>query len=186
MKRKRFHKEDWLELGLNRLAQDGADALRLKDLCIAADRTIGSFYHHFEDQDAFFDAMMKHWRKTNTQNVIQQIEAIPDDKIKAERLGVIAHTMNQATEIGIRNFARQNTVAAEMVVEVDEERIQYLNKLYQKRFSIPSALARDLAELEYAAFVGTQSVWGSGGFERGQVLSALFDRMVDEFLKTSR
>lgn len=183
MKRKRFHKEDWLELGLNRLAEAGGDALRLKDLCLAAERTIGSFYHHFEDQDAFFLAMMKHWRQTNSQNVIQQIDALPDDDIKAERLGVVARTMDQAIEIGVRNFARQNAMAAVMVVEVDEERIQYLSKLLRMRFSMSDTLARNLAELEYAAFVGTQSIWGNGGIERGQTLSALFDRMVDKFLK---
>ena len=181
MARKPFRREDWLNLALQGLATKGADALRLKDLCLAADRTIGSFYHHFADQDAFFDALMLHWRKINTVDVLAAIAALPKEKLETERLSVIAATMDQAVDIGIRNFAHHNTRAAKIVSDVDMERIAFLAQLYEKRFQMPSEQARRLAELEYAAFVGTQVIWKNGDLAHGQSLSDLFDQMVRSF-----
>lgn len=73
---KRFRKSDWLALGLQELASKGPAALRIKDLCAAVGKTIGSFYHHFEDQAAFVDALLKHWQETFTQPVIDALEEI--------------------------------------------------------------------------------------------------------------
>src|SRR5688500_82529 len=42
----RWTREDWVELAVARLKADGAGALTLEALCLAAGRTKGSFYHH--------------------------------------------------------------------------------------------------------------------------------------------
>ena len=47
----RLGRDDWLALGLERLAAEGPRALRLENICAAAGRTRGSFYHHFRDHD---------------------------------------------------------------------------------------------------------------------------------------
>ena len=178
MKRKRFSREDWLDFALMRLAEDGPDALKLTTICEAAGRTIGSFYHHFDDQAQFFEALLRHWRKTNTEEVIAAIEALPDADRQAERLNTVAMTMNQAVEVGMRQFAFQNKRAAEEVAAIDEIRISYLAASYVRRLALEEPEARLLAELEYAAFVGTQLVWRRGSLEHGQQLSDLFQRLV--------
>ncbi len=178
MSKKRFRREDWLEFGLVRLGEEGPDALRLTELCAAAGRTIGSFYHHFKDQSGFFEALMAHWRQRNSQDVIAEIDAIPDAQKQAEKLDVIAASMNQAAEIGVRQLANQNAMAAEVLAQVDQMRIGYLAALYARRLSLEPEAARSLAELEYAAFVGTQVIWKGGSLEHGKGLSDLFQRMV--------
>jgi AcrR family transcriptional regulator len=178
MTSKRFRRDDWLDFGLLRLAQAGPDALRLSELCASAGRTIGSFYHHFEDKAAFFDALMAHWRKTNSTDVIARIDEITDAELQAERLNAIARSMNQSVEVGVRIFANQNKAAAHVVAEVDQERIAYLAGLYHRRLALDVDSARTLAELEYAAFVGTQTIWNGGTLEHGQKLSSLFQKMI--------
>lgn len=178
MSNKRFRREDWLDFGLTQLGEAGPDALRLTELCAAAGRTIGSFYHHFQDQAVFFEALMAHWRQKNALDVIAEIEAIPDAQKQAEKLDVIAASMNQAAEIGVRHFANQNAMAAGVVAEVDQMRIGYLAELNARRLALEAEEALSLAELEYAAFVGTQMIWKGESLAHGKGLSDLFQRLV--------
>jgi AcrR family transcriptional regulator len=195
-----MRREDWLDLGLRRLAQGGVEALRLKDLCSSAGKTIGSFYHHFADQETYFKAMMQHWHKTHSQDVMTQIDAVggaieqnseqnsTNATVQAGHLNSAALDLDHAVENGVRNFARQNTMAAQIVQQADQARIAYLAAMVERRFQIPPDLARDLAELEYAAFVGAQSIWGADdsartdGSTRKDRLSALFDTIVARFI----
>ena len=178
MKRKRFTREDWLDFGLMRLAKDGPDALKLTKICAAADRTIGSFYHHFDDQSHFFDALMTHWRQKNTESVLAAVEELPDAKQQADQLDAIALNLDQSIEVGVRQFANQNARAAKEVAEVDALRIGYLAQNHVDRFGLGADEARQLAQLEYAAFVGAQTLWREKPPKQAQELSELFQRMV--------
>lgn len=100
---------------------------------------------------------------------------------KTHRVTQTTKAQDQAVDIGIRNFAHHNTRAAKIVSDVDMERITFLAQLYEKRFQMPSEQARRLAELEYAAFVGTQVIWKNGDLAHGQSLSDLFEQMVRSF-----
>lgn len=175
---KRFRREDWLNFGLMRLAEGGVDALRLTELCAAAQKTIGSFYHHFKDQSAFFEAMMAHWQKIHAVDIIQQIDTLPDADIQGQKLDVVARSMNQSVEVGVRVFASQNQIAAKVVANVDQMRIDYISGIYKRRLHLNDTDAQSLAELEYAAFVGTQMIWKGGTLEHGKSLSKLFQSMI--------
>lgn len=179
MVKKRFNKNDWLEFALDQLAKNGPEALKLANLCAAAQRTTGSFYHHFEDHDFFIKNMLSHWRDKNTKDVIEIIDAIPTENLKSERLNAIAMAMNQSVEIGIRALAQQNGTVAKMVSEVDQLRIDYLASMYSKRSGLDPQTSVSLAELEYAAFVGTQMIWKGASLEHGMKLSSMFDNLVD-------
>jgi len=50
--------------------------------------------------------------------------------------------------------------------------------LYQAQLDLSATEAEQLAQLEYAAFVGTQTIWPNGSLEQGQSLSALFQKLV--------
>jgi AcrR family transcriptional regulator len=174
----RFKREDWLAFGLAQLASGGPEALKLGALCAAAQKTIGSFYHHFKDQPAYFDALLAHWKKKNTSDVIDQLASVPDSVGKAKHLEIIAMAMDQTEDVGIRVLAQQNPMAAGVVAEVDQVRIGFMQSLYEDALGLPADDAKLLAELEYAAFVGTQTIWPRGSLEHGQSLSALFQRLV--------
>lgn len=183
MKKKRFNRTDWLIFGLEQLAEKGPDALKLVTLCQSAGRTTGSFYHHFEDQNAFTDAMLNHWQKANTDDVIEAVEGVLDSGKRSERLNTIAMTMNQSIEVGVRVFAQQNASAAQLVSEVDQIRIDYLTSIYSDRLGLEKEMSKNLAELEYAAFVGTQIIWKGGSLEHGMKLSSLFDNLVAKYFQ---
>ncbi|WP_424966579.1 TetR/AcrR family transcriptional regulator [Dinoroseobacter sp. S375] len=177
-KTKRFGKDDWLAFGLSRLASDGPEALKLNALVGAAGKTIGSFYHHFEDQSEFFEALVFHWRDTNTRPIIAALEAVPDPAQKADRLADLATRLDAAVEMGVRSFASQNPVAAAALAEVDALRIDYVSGMYQQRFALPASEADTLARLEYAAFVGTQMLFRDQYAEMAPTLAAAFQKLL--------
>lgn len=178
MKPARFTKDDWLAFGLSQLAFDGPDALKLSVLCAAAHKTIGSFYHHFKDQNAYFEALLEYWKKKNTSDVIKQLSELPDSIGKAEHLEIIAMAMNQTEDVGIRILAQKNAIASGVVTAVDQMRVKFIKDLYQKQLDLSEQDAQLLAQLEYAAFVGTQTIWPDSPLKHSQPLSALFQKLV--------
>lgn len=181
----RFKREDWLDFGLKQLAESGPEALKLNEFCEAAGKTIGSFYHHFADQSEFFGAMMQHWQQKNTQDVIAQTQDIKEPEDRAKRLEAIVGGLDQEIEVGVRSFSQQNKMAAEIVAEVDEMRIGFLQEIHSDLRWIDDAEARRLAELEYAAFVGFQVLWPKDMAGRGQELSALLQKMAGAHFERS-
>ncbi|MEP5730429.1 MAG: TetR/AcrR family transcriptional regulator [Sulfitobacter sp.] len=186
MTRKRFRREDWLELGLNRLGEGGPEVLKIHDLCAAAGRTIGSFYHHFKDMDVFLNELGKYWRKTHTDNVIQTVNALDNPNDQASRLAAIASQLNTLSDLGMRRLGEHRPDIQMLVTQVDQERIRYLADMYQRRFDVPYDDARTLAELEYAAFVGTQVIWRQNARETGERLAQTFYELVQNHLSSAK
>lgn len=177
---KRFKRSDWLAFSLKELASDGPEALRVKELCAAADKTIGSFYHHFEDQAAFVDALMQYWRETYNNPLIAALETVADAERKAEQLTDLSTKLDPKIERGVRLLAAQNTHAARALECVDQQRIAYVSKIYARRFSLGVTEAQPLASLEYVAFVGTQQVFSE---EYGHV-GVQLSRMLQDLIRT--
>ena len=155
--RKRFKRDDWLQLGLAQLAKDGAAGLTVEALCKSAGRTRGSFYHHFEDHDGFLEALLTAWKQQNTIDVADQIlgHQLQD---RAQMLSDLANHLDQDLERAVRQFAQSNTIARETVRDVDRIRTDFVIELYVEE-GLTKEEARDIAQLEYAAFVGSQIVW---------------------------
>ena len=176
--RKRFAKKDWLDLGLQRLARDGGAALTVDAMCDAANRTRGSFYHHFEDHGAFLEALFLAWKQRNTLDVADAILQQPQDK-RAQTLSDIANMLDQDLERAVRQFAQANGIARAIVEEVDGIRTEFVVGLYRDAGLAPG-LAREIAQLEYAAYVGSQIVWPNMTAEDRIRLDQRFASMVSK------
>lgn len=153
----RFSKKDWLDLGLVRLADEGAAGLTVDALCSAAARTRGSFYHHFKDHNTFLKQLFLAWKQRNTLDVADAIMQQPEEK-RAQTLSDIANMLDQDLERAVRKFAQSNTIARQIVQDVDEVRTEFVVGLYRNA-GLEETLAREIAQLEYAAYVGSQIIW---------------------------
>ncbi len=174
----RFSRDDWLVLGLAQLSAHGPDGLRIEPLCAAAARTRGSFYHHFEDHDAFIDALLEHWREWNTDGVIEMVELEAEISGKRGRLNALAAGLDQHMEIAIRRFAATNPQAAKAVAEVDETRIDYLARMNEEERGEDETRARMLAEIEYAAFIGFQHLLPDADEARLIEIGEMLEQMI--------
>jgi len=142
----RFGRDDWVCLGLKALAEHGDEALRLEAITKKADKTRGSFYHHFKTQEAFIKAMMVRWEDDHTNALIKTADAASKS---GGTLNQLAAELDHALELAIRRAAPRNPVIAEFVQRVDHARVQYLRQL---QADPQSDAAADYALIEYACF----------------------------------
>ncbi len=177
-KQPRLKRQDWLEIGLQQLARIGPDALRIDRLCAAAGKTRGSFYHHFEDHAAFVAAMLDHWSQRFTERIIQEVEREAGPRAKRVALNSLAASLDQGVETAVRRMASSQAEARTAVEWVDRRRIAYLAEINQQEFAVPLVEATLLAEVEYATFVGYQTLFPDAGRERTESVGRLLDVMV--------
>lgn len=176
----RFSKEDWLKAGLDQLAQHGPDGVKLANLCKALGRTSGAFYFHFNDHADFVAELLASWEKTHTDDIINASESYP------EQLNILVMDLDHEIEIAMRLFGYQNRTVASKLEEVDEKRIAFLTNLHSQSNELTAETAQNLAELEYAAFVGTQLVWKNNRRTQSAKLGATFDQLVKIYLQRSK
>lgn len=154
---KRFSQQDWIDLGLKQLAEKGPGGLTIERVCDAAERTRGSFYHHFPDHERFMSSMMQYWKKRNTDDVIAAVEEAPKNKTNA--LNAIVSELNHRLEGRIRQLAQKERSVLEVLEQADADRINFIAKLYQQNTNLSRSEAMKTARLEYACYVGAQTLW---------------------------
>jgi AcrR family transcriptional regulator len=155
----RLAREDWIELGLGLLSKHGPEALTLERLCEAASKTRGSFYHHFEDHQAFLVALGEHWL---AREIDQQIATIDQERLAGTRRETLARHaagIDHALERNLRRLAAIEPVIARVVAQSDETRIGYLVRLFRSELGLDAAEALARARVQHAYFVGAQMVF---------------------------
>lgn len=150
--------QDWIDVATKALAERGPDALTIDALCVRAGKTKGSFYAHFDSHDAFLVALAADWRERNTLAAIRRADAAPTPCDRMAVLNHIAARLDPGLDHGMRMLGDRHPLVASAVAEVEEIRIGYLADLYRATGSHSETEARDLATLEYAAYVGLQLV----------------------------
>ena len=179
----RLSRQDWLDVGAAQLRKCGPAGLTVENLCAAARRTRGSFYHHFADHGAFIAALLQRWQQTMTERIISDVEC-DDDAIDA--LNARAAAVDHRLEVRIRELAQNDAAAAAVLKSVDARRTDFIARLYRERAGVEPRLARELAEIEYAAFVGAQVLWKNRSVASRERLGALFGELVAAYLAAGR
>ncbi len=178
----RFSRQAWLELGLEQLRTMGPAGLTIDQLCGAASRTRGSFYHHFADHDAFLTSLLEWWKVRNTDEIIHK--ALQQEKTvdRFETLNSLTAALDHHLEARVRQLAQTHPVAAGVVSDVDEIRISFVADLYKEFHRNTAKTARRFAELEYAVFVGMQMIWPDRPAKELESLGKLYGKMAADFV----
>lgn len=180
--KKRFGKGDWIGLGFRQLVKEGINGLTLDALCRTAERTKGSFYHHFQDHPAFLNDLVEAWKQQNTLDVAA--ETLEDDpKTQAQTLATLATQLDHDLERAMRQFAQVNETASLVVRQVDRIRTRFVFDLYRAQ-GLDEESANDVSKIEYAAFVGAQVIWPEMEPEERLSLDRQFAKMVQKSFKT--
>jgi AcrR family transcriptional regulator len=145
--------KDWLDLGLETLAERGFTALKAEPLAKAMGVSRGSFYWHFADISAFHAAVLAHWRDVAAEQVIANVEASAKDNDPLPLLLRRAFGGRLRLENAVRTWASVDPLARSAVQAIDRRRLSYIESLFQKSgFSTDAARAR--AQILYWAFLG--------------------------------
>lgn len=168
-------KRDWLIAGTELLAAAGAQGVTIEALCQQLQVTKGSFYHHFEGQEAFKENLLAFYEEEGTLDLIERLADVPTPLEKLRRLTEMVVAASTAfvayPEVAIRAWALQDEAVRVVLMRVDGRRLDYVRSLCleitnDQQHSL--IMARHL----YAILVGSEQMQPA---LRGEDLRALFD-----------
>lgn len=180
---KRLSQTDWIKAGFRALTKGGPDAIRVEALARSLGVSKGSFYWHFADAPALKAAMLDHWQRVATDQIITQTDShSPTAKDRLRRLVDLAtqdvedeYGGNQA-EAAIRDWARYSPEAATRLQQVDQHRLRYLETLFKE--ASPAAPAQN-ARLLYAALIGLEALSTAPATTRTNDLQCLLATLLE-------
>lgn len=156
--------EDWIKAAFLLLTRDGPKAIRVDYLCRELKVTKGSFYWHFADLAALRAAMVGHWRRVATSDVIAAM-SVPEKKPRDLLVELFEEVLNTPardyggamTEAAIRHWAAGDEVVQAVVRDADAERLGFLT-LQLRAAGLSGPEARSRASLLYAALIGLEQL----------------------------
>lgn len=156
---------DWVRAGWTRLAGGGIDTVRVEALARDLGATKGSFYWHFADREALFEAMLDGWEEHGTASIIATVDASvdtdPGARFRLLIAEVFSHPESDGIEVGIRAWARHHDGARKVLARVDSERVAYVGALLTAT-GISRATADLRAAIIYRALVGDFTMHAAG------------------------
>jgi AcrR family transcriptional regulator len=151
----RLDAKAWTAAALVLLAEQGIDGVRVEPLAARMHVTKGSFYWHFKDRDALFEAMLGDWRRRATLQVIERIEQTEEPpRTRLQTLLRVPFSGRRPyhgaeIELSIRLWGRREARARTALEEVDQLRLRYIAQLL-KECGVPSKLCEARAIMAYS------------------------------------
>ena len=151
----RRSRNDYFEAGLGLLAEGGAKAVTIDNLCARLGTTKGSFYHHFESGPAFMGALLAYWEGEYSQHLAEAALAVDDPVERLELIKQVTVDLNHEAESAIRALARTDPVAEEVQRRIDIDRAKMMARTLREAGVDPDE-ARRLADVGMAVLIGLQ------------------------------
>lgn len=124
--------DQWVTGGLEILAEEGIDAVRVERIAKRIGLSKGPFYWRYPDRPALLRAMLAHWRAERTGGLIEQVAPASSARERLEKLvGLALRDRYQSIDVArlegaVRAWAAHDDLAAAVVREVDAERLRHL------------------------------------------------------------
>jgi AcrR family transcriptional regulator len=151
-------KRDWLDAGLAILAEAGAPALTVEELCARLGLTKGSFYHHFRGMGGYKGDLLAHFETHDTTRYIDAAEQAGGDRLARLMDLVLEDTDAHAgLEPAVRAWASQDAEVRAVQARVDRARTDYLRELWLATGGAERD-ATAMARLLYLVLVGAEQV----------------------------
>jgi AcrR family transcriptional regulator len=180
--RTRLSAEDWEEAALQLIAEQGVNAVAVEALARQLGVTKGSFYWHFRTREALVQAALERWELYGEREVISQIEAIPDPRVRLPELfRRVAHELQPHRVYAALLKALDHPQVVPVMARVSQRRMEFLNTAYREAGMDP-AEAINRARLTYAAYVGFLQLNFTLGLPR--ISHEEFDAYVEHMIAT--
>jgi AcrR family transcriptional regulator len=129
----RLRRQDWIDAAIELLAVAGVGAVSVDRLATSLEVTRGSFYHHFADREDLMRAVLEHWAQQWTYAVREQIAGLGLDPSTTLRalMKLIRNSRAADYDAPIRAWALHDPLAREVVKNVDEARLAYIQAQFE-------------------------------------------------------
>lgn len=116
-------REQYLDVGLEVLADRGYGGLKLTEVCRRLGVTTGSFYHRFAGWSEFTRELGGYWADTQNEHRMDRLQKEPDPRRRLEQLARAMTRAPHRTEAAIRTWAAVDPDVRALLAEVDEKRL---------------------------------------------------------------
>lgn len=127
MTKSRLSPDKWVSAGFDALVASGPAALAAEPLARALGSTKGSFYWHFKDVPAFHAALLDTWQARALQQVMDAVSASGEAEKRLRDFG--QSVLADPVEPKLRAWAQSNDQTAQVLADVDTERLHLLGRL---------------------------------------------------------
>lgn len=145
----------WIEAGLEVLAENGPEAVRVEVLAAKLGVTKGGFYGHFDGRPALLGEMLDTWEQQNTHRVLANVAGEGGDaRAMLRRVGQLTagDEMNRL-DLAIRNWARHDPAVAKRLRRIDDQRMDFLRAMFGELLDDPDEIEAR-ATLMFALAIG--------------------------------
>ncbi len=143
----RLDADAWVDAALAELGIAGIDGVRVEVLAKRLSVTKGSFYWHFKSRDALLVAMLSLWRRRATLALIERLESgqsSAEERLRRLlKLPLLGQRSASAAdlELSIRLWGRRDERAQAALMEVDQLRLRYIERLLEELGMSPEEAA---------------------------------------------
>ncbi|SEA88117.1 MULTISPECIES: TetR/AcrR family transcriptional regulator [unclassified Mycobacterium] len=168
--------EDYFDAGVELLATQGPDSIKVGALCGALGVTTGSFYGYFASLDEFVTRLLTTRLSQPNRRLLEL--AASDDTSEAimARLRELLDIVPHDAETALRAWAPRRAVAAQLQHRLDIERGAALAAILGKL--VPAEHCGRLAEVAMALLIGYQQLFSDTGAADRDSLFEQFETMV--------
>lgn len=175
---------DWIKASFVALTAGGPQAIRAESIARTLKVSKGSFYWHFAGVPALKLAMLDHWEKAATKNIIDLVNLRATTA--EDRLRVLVQVSTSSTdneygglmaEAAIRDWARYDEDAAAALKSVDQQRLDFVQNQFHA-FGIPKAQCKQNANILYAALIGLNHLTYHGYASARDDLDSLLNHLL--------
>lgn len=129
-KTRRVRRQDWLEAGLEALAAEGPEALRIDRLAKTLGVARSGYYWHFASRDEFVEALLRFWVHEYTEVVTGNRELLKTDpRDRLRRTAEMVDRYDLARwDLPLRTWALGEPRAARAMKEVTRLRLDFVRR----------------------------------------------------------
>lgn len=156
--RNQLDRKAWVVAAIELLAKEGVAGLRVELLAKHLKVTKGSFYWHFKDRRDLLDAVLEHWKDGRIRDIVKQTRAEPGKELSQIHHVIDVYSASRSRkgmmiELAVRDWARRDAAAGQVVEEVDTTRLECARSLFLA-CGVPMAEASSRSMLLYAYVFG--------------------------------
>lgn len=145
----------WLEIGMERFAEGGAEQLVVEKLASALGSSKSSFYWYFGDRSVFIDRIVDAWRERATEQVMRHADAqaSADQQIDSLLRQMFSVTRKGDFLFYLRRLSRTEAKYREALEEIEQSRLRFAARLFVDA-GMSEHRASEVAWLLYHYYLG--------------------------------
>ncbi len=150
-------REDWLNVALDVLVSDGVDHVKVLALSQRLDVSRSSFYWYFKSRSELLDALLDHWRETNTRTFVamcqEPAETITGAVCNLFKCFIDEQLFDHRLDFAIRDWSKRSGAVRRVVDQADAARLAEVAAMF-KRYGFAPEDAEIRARILYYMQIG--------------------------------